>query len=133
MGSEILRHLICSPDICLYILIRAGNGDELRQRFYTLLFDLGLDPYGSYAITPVIGDISLSNLGLDPQIADQLAQEVTDVIHCASDVSFGRSIMEARKVNLSGAANLMDWFLAGGMSSKLLKSVRYRSPVNVRA
>ena len=72
-----------------------------------MLFDLGLDSFGSDAIHPVIGDISLSNLGLDPQIADQLAQEVTDVIHCASDVGFGRSIMEARKVNLSGVINLM--------------------------
>ena len=107
VGSEILRHLIGSGDIRVYILIRAGNRDELRQRFYTMLFDLGLDPYGSDAIHPVSGDICLTNLGLDPQIADQLAQEVTDVIHCASDVSFGRSIMEARKVNLSGIINLM--------------------------
>jgi thioester reductase-like protein len=50
----------------------------------------------------------LPNLGLEPQITDQLAQEVTEIIHCASDVRFGNALEDARRVNLSGVVNLMD-------------------------
>ena len=107
VGSEILRCLIGSRDIRVYILIRAGSRDELLRRYYALLSDLNLDPFGSYAIYPVRGDVSVTNLGLDPPIVDQLAQEITDVIHCASDISFGNSIEGARKVNLLGVCNLM--------------------------
>lgn len=108
VGSEIIRHLIGSQDVSLYLLIRASNETELDQRFYALLFDLGLDPLDSDSIRPVRGDICANNLGLDPIIADQLAQEVTDVIHCASDVNFGLSLGDARKVNLLGTVNLID-------------------------
>lgn len=107
VGSEILRQLISSRDICLYILIRASNQGELFKRFNALLSDLGLDPLGYHALQPVRGDIGVTDLGLDLTIADQLAQEVTDVIHCASDVSFTKTIEEARKVNLSGVVNLI--------------------------
>lgn len=107
VGGEILRQLISSRNVCLYILIRADNQGELFKRFNALLFNLGLDPLHSHALQPVRGDITVTNLGLDPTTADQLAQEVTDVIHCASDVSFTRTIEEARKVNLLGVVNLI--------------------------
>lgn len=107
VGGGILQYLAGYRNVCLYVLIRAENQNELLQRFYNLLFELDLDRVASRAIYPVRGDICIANLGLAPPMADQLALEVTDVIHCASDVNFRRSIGEARKVNLLGVINLM--------------------------
>lgn len=108
VGSEVLRRYAGRDDVHVFAMIRADSDETLSQRFQDLLSKLDLSPAEVTHIKPVRGDVTASNLSLEPAIADRLAQEATDVIHCATDISFGRELEAARAVNLLGVVNLMD-------------------------
>lgn len=107
VGSELLRRYAAQQHR-VYVLMRAPSADALQQRFTDLLAELGLEPDAGDAITPVGGDVTSPELGLEPALRDELAREVTAVIHCATDIHFGRALDESRAVNLLGVVNLMD-------------------------
>jgi nucleoside-diphosphate-sugar epimerase len=107
VGSELLRRYAAQGDR-VYALMRAPSATALEERCTAVLADLGLDPGEAPTITPVRGDVTRPDLGLEPGLREQLAREVTDVIHCATDIHFGRPLGESRAVNLLGVVNLMD-------------------------
>lgn len=108
VGSEVLRRYAGADSVRVFAMIRADSDETLSQRFRHLLAKLDLSPAEIMYITPVRGDVTAPNLGLEPAIADRLAHEATDIVHCATDIGFGRSLEEARAVNLLGVVNLMD-------------------------
>ncbi len=108
VGSEVLRRYAGRDDVRVFAMIRADSAEALSQRFQDLLSKLDLSPVEGTHIKPVRGDVTAPDLGMEPAIANRLAQEATDVIHCATDISFGRELAEARAVNLLGVVNLMD-------------------------
>ncbi|MFQ5595401.1 MAG: SDR family oxidoreductase [Anaerolineae bacterium] len=108
VGSEVLRRYAGADFVRVFAMIRANSSETLSHRFLDLLEILRLDSSEAGNITPVRGDVTVRDLGLEPHVATVLAREVTDVIHCATDINFGRSLEEARAVNLLGVVNLTD-------------------------
>lgn len=55
----------------------------------------------------VPGDITAPLLGLSPSAYDELAGEVTAILHCAAETNFNRPLAESRRVNVEGARNIL--------------------------
>lgn len=108
VGSEVLRRYAGVDFVRVFAMIRAESAETLARRFLDLLDDLQIRASDAGNVIPVRGDVTAPDLGLEPHVADVLAREVTAVIHCATDINFGRTLDEARAVNLLGVVNLMD-------------------------
>ncbi len=108
VGSEVLQRYAGADSVRVYAMIRADSAQAMSRRFLDLLDDLGIRSSEAGNVIPVRGDVTAPDLGLEPHVARALAREVTDVIHCATDINFGRSLEEARSVNLLGVVNLTD-------------------------
>ena len=67
------------------------------------------------------GDVSEPNCGLAPEVFSRLSAETTRVIHSAATVRFDHSLDEARRINLGGTRNILD-FAAG---ARALRSFAY--------
>ena len=55
----------------------------------------------------VNGDLRIPQLGLDRATWDSLANTVTDIVQCAADIRFTRSIEDARAVNTVGTRTIL--------------------------
>ena len=55
----------------------------------------------------VVGDLRANQLGLDRTTWNSLKDTITDVVHCAADIQFNRSIEESRAVNTDGTRTLL--------------------------
>lgn len=107
VGGEILQSCLRQNVAQIYLLIRAPSKKEFSQRFDSLLLHQNINLLESSKFIPVRGDISLPSLGISDGIIDELSANVTDVIHCASNIDFGQTLEQARRVNLLGTINLM--------------------------
>jgi len=61
----------------------------------------------NYNVTPIQGDLTQDNLGLTQSVIESIKESVTEVIHCAADTRFRRSLEQARASNLEGTARLL--------------------------
>jgi thioester reductase-like protein len=52
------------------------------------------------------GDITCPYFGLDNQTYTALAEQITEIIHCAADTRFGVALQYAREVNTAGPKRL---------------------------
>lgn len=57
----------------------------------------------------VAGDLTLDNIGIDPDMYNQMTQEVQIVITCAASVSFDEEIDYALRLNTLGAKRVMEF------------------------
>lgn len=53
------------------------------------------------------GDLRTPQLGFDRASWDSLANTITEIVHCAADIRFNRSIEEARAVNTVGTRTML--------------------------
>lgn len=58
-------------------------------------------------VKTVTGDLRTQQLGLDRASWDALAKTITEIVHCAADIRFNRSIQEARAVNTVGTRTML--------------------------
>jgi len=106
VGMEMARWLARhAPKARVYALIRAPSPVVLKARWSKLAAKLWPDvsarpPEGQFV--PVLGDITRPGLGLSPQDAARLAEEVTHVIHSAANVELDAPLPEARQANVDG-------------------------------
>ena len=59
-------------------------------------------------ITPVVGDLRTSGLGLDVWARQQLRRSVTGIVHLAADTTFSRPLADARAVNTEGTRRVLE-------------------------
>lgn len=115
VGKVVLAELMRRRDElgveAVYLLIRPRRGRSVQERFDN---DVAASPCfsrldaGWRALChPVSGDIVEDGLGLDPATAEQLASELTHVIHCAASVRFDLPVREAAEINVGGALNVL--------------------------
>jgi thioester reductase-like protein len=55
----------------------------------------------------VTGNLRTQRLGLDRASWDSLANTITEIVHCAADIRFTRSIEDARAVNTVGTRTML--------------------------
>jgi long-chain acyl-CoA synthetase len=97
LGQELLARYLERGDDRVHALVRAPDDEAAAAR-------LPSHP----RLSAVAGDIERPRLGLDERRADELAEQVTTVVHCAASVSFSLGLEESRQVNVGGSRRMVD-------------------------
>ena len=97
VGGEVLNRFLQQQGRRVYALVRAKDDDAAAQRL------------PSHArLTAVAGDIEAPRLGLSPETAARIEEEVTRVVHCAASVSFDLGLEESRRINVEGTRHVVE-------------------------
>jgi thioester reductase-like protein len=108
LGMHLVQLLLDqNPDLELALVIRNRPGQSGRQRA-----DAFIRPEHKSRVKVYSGDVSLPNLGLENTAREQLASEVTRVIHSAATVRFDHTLSEARQINVEGTRHILDFAAA---------------------
>jgi long-chain acyl-CoA synthetase len=110
VGREVLTRYLERSDRTVYALVRAEDAaaaeDRLRDGLRT---ETGTDVAESDRLVAVPGDVQEPGFGLDADRRDELASEVSDVIHSAASVSFTLPLDESRAINVDGTRNVVEF------------------------
>ncbi len=108
VGSQLVRELLQRrPAAKLALLVRARPGQTAEQRAESIVPQSDRGRVQAYQ-----GDVTLPNFGLDASVYQLLATETTRVIHSAATVRFDHSLEEARRMNVEGTRQLLDFAAA---------------------
>ncbi|MFL5826776.1 MAG: SDR family oxidoreductase [Thermoleophilaceae bacterium] len=110
VGMEVLARYLERGDQRIYALVRAAGQEDADGRLrQTLAAATGSAEDWDDRVSAVPGDIEQPDLGLDPERRDELAGEVSDVLHVAASVSFSLSIEQSRQINVEGTRRLLEF------------------------
>jgi thioester reductase-like protein len=117
LGMRLARELLeKQPDAALALLIRDRVGQSGQERADSFI------PIADRSRVMVFsGDVSQPGCGLDAETYTRLQAETTRVIHSAATVRFDHSLDEARRTNVEGTRNILDFAAA----SRRLRSFAY--------
>jgi len=96
VGRELLARFLERDDSHVHALVRASDDGEAAARLPEH------DRLSAWS-----ADIERPGLGLDEYRADELAERVSTVIHCAASVSFSLGLEESRRVNVDGTDRMI--------------------------
>jgi thioester reductase-like protein len=107
VGMELLVRYLELTDRRVYVLVRGASDREAKARVRrTLLSLLGGDhPYAGRVVA-VRGDIARPGLGI-LRGGDELAEQVSEIVHCAASVSFELGLKDLRAVNVEGTRRML--------------------------
>jgi thioester reductase-like protein len=106
---ELLARYLERSDRTIYALIRASDQDEADERLQAAARTVVGDPHRYEGrLVAVRGDVTLPHLGIDERQRDQLAEEVTEVVHSAASVSFSLPLDKARAINVEGTRGVLE-------------------------
>jgi len=109
LGAHLLYELLRQTDARISCLIRGENEDEAALRLRsTMDFYFGDKAIDLKRVTPVLGDIGRDGLGLQPDCARKLHQEVDTIVHSAADVRHYGEYAHFQNVNVLGTKRLLD-------------------------
>lgn len=97
VGRELLARYLDSDDRHVHALVRGRDDDEAAAR---------LPEHERLSVHA--SDLEQPGLGLDARRADELAERVSSVVHCAASVSFSLGLDESRRVNVGGTGQMVD-------------------------
>lgn len=109
------------PDVGRIYLLLRGKGRGIKQRFEKLVnegyvfaplherYGEGLAELIAERMEVVAGDVSLPDLGLDPEIAERMRDSVDLVINFAGLVDFNPDLRDAAATNVMGAVHVADF------------------------
>ena len=105
LGQELLR-LLSAEGADVVCLTRPGKEGDARERLNASLVGSDIDPA---KVGVAGGDLSAPHFGLDPAEYDRLAATVTNIIHCAADVRFNRTLEQIRRINVDGSRHILEF------------------------
>jgi long-chain acyl-CoA synthetase len=110
VGMELLARYLERTNRAIYALVRASDDDEAGARLRGTLETLGVsrERY-SARVTAVAADIERAGLGMDHAQRTELAERVSEVIHCAASVSFSLPLAESRLINVGGTRRMLEF------------------------
>jgi len=117
IGKNLLQKWLESSDARLVLLVRGKHGEDPRKRIEDALAKLyppGDGHHFSTRIEVMEGDVSFERFGLDESRYRDLASRVSHIIHCAAAARFDLELDEARRTNLGGTRNILDFGRACG-------------------
>lgn len=112
VGMEVLARYLERGDRPVYALIRADGDSAAQERLNDVLTNLfGARAAGRHAerLRAVAGELTAPDLGLTRARREQLAHEVTTIVHSAASVSFTLPLEEARKINVEGTRRMLEF------------------------
>jgi len=121
VGSELLRRLAQRP-VSVNALVR--RGDDRQAEITSILSGVPL----AADLAVVAGDICAGPaMGLVPEAVASLTRHTTHIVHCGGSTSFSLPLGEARRVNVEGTRNVLEF----ARSCPLLESAAFFSTVYV--
>jgi amino acid adenylation domain-containing protein/thioester reductase-like protein len=127
LGAFLLEKLLQKTQATIYCLVRSQDAGTARTRIQENLasYLLWNDSFAS-RITPVVGDLSQSLLGLSQEKFELLASEIDTIYHNGALANSNYSYSVLKKTNVLGTQEILR--LASQMK---LKSVHFVSSINV--
>jgi thioester reductase-like protein len=106
LGRDVLARLLAADArLHAFVLVRDASRWAVTSR------DL---PHAG-RITPIVGDLCVDGLGLEPLVRHTMCRNVTGIVHLAADTTFSRPLAQARAVNAEGTHRVLE--LAHGCAS----------------
>jgi thioester reductase-like protein len=108
VGMELLARYLQLTDRTVFVLIRADDDVHALARLReTLLCALGVDEPYLHRVRALAGDITHPGLGLDPEVAIEVAGQVSEIVHGAASVSFDLALEASRAINVDGTRRML--------------------------
>src|ERR1700693_5702947 len=109
VGVELLARYLEGSDRRVVTLVRAPDDRAARARIDGVLTNLFGTRGRQYArrVVAVAGDLLAPRLGLEPPRSEELAGQVSTIVHAAASVSFTLPLAEARAINLEGTKRML--------------------------
>ncbi|TVU48270.1 hypothetical protein EJB05_07900 [Eragrostis curvula] len=117
--EKILR---TNPDVGkIYVLIKAKDSGAALKRLQTEVVDTELfkclqeihgkdyDSFVARKLVPVVGDAREANIGIAPELADQIADQVDVIINSAANTTFDERYDVAMDINTVGPFRIMSF------------------------
>ncbi|KAE8680068.1 hypothetical protein F3Y22_tig00111392pilonHSYRG00214 [Hibiscus syriacus] len=117
--EKILRSM---PDVSkIYLMIRGKDMEDARQRLRKEIVDIELfkcvkQKHGKHyeafmcsKLVPVVGDVGLPTLGIQEDLAVEIAKDVQIIVNIAGDATFDQRYDVALQVNAMGPCNLLNF------------------------
>ncbi|MGH2919206.1 MAG: SDR family oxidoreductase, partial [Solirubrobacteraceae bacterium] len=110
VGIELLARYLERTDRTVYALVRAKSARHADERMReTLESAFGTADRFAGRVRALAGDITRPGMGLDPAIAYDVGQAVTEIVHGAASVSFDMDLETSREVNVEGTRELLEF------------------------
>lgn len=110
LGMELLVRYLERTDRRVYALVRAADEAAAVARLRATLASLVAEPDAyAHRLTAVAGDLEGSGLGLEPRLRDELAEQVSEIVHAAASVSFTLPLERARAINVEGTRRVLEF------------------------
>jgi thioester reductase-like protein len=112
IGSSLLQTWLEKTDANIVVLARGKRDKNPRTRVENALAGLsapGVKHELPERIEVVEGDVSFERFGLKEEPYRELATRVTHIIHCAAAARFDLELDDARKTNVGGTRNILDF------------------------
>ncbi|MBQ9068829.1 MAG: AMP-binding protein [Eggerthellaceae bacterium] len=108
LGSFVCVELLEKGCSTLFVLMRGSDAAECENRLRNLWWERPRlrDAVGK-EIIPVVGDITLDDLGLSPADYAQLATRVRSIVHCAAEIGVNQTAERFGSTNVDGTANML--------------------------
>jgi len=109
LGVEVLARLLEDTDHDVIALVRGEDDAAAQTRVDELLKTIvapGARPPGG-RVRALAADLESPGLGLSPTFREEIAGEVSAVVHCAASISFTLPIEDARRINVEGTREVV--------------------------
>jgi thioester reductase-like protein len=108
VGMELLARYLERTDRSVFVAIRGRDDAEAEARLGVTLDSLFGDPDAHRdRVFPLRADIEQPGLGMSKGAREALAEQVTDIVHCAASVSFSLPLDQSRQVNVEGTRQML--------------------------
>lgn len=115
LGAWLLAELIERTDADLLCLVRADGPEAALERIRRNLVGFGLwSPSHARRLRPLMGDLSQPRFGLSVERFDQLAGQLTGIVHGGARVDWARPFTELAPANVGGTREVIRLACLGG-------------------
>ena len=101
LGIHVLKEILKQTEKKIYCLVRKP---EKLERYIEKYIHENVE---KKRVIPIIGDITEEKLNLKDEVYNEILNNVSDVIHCAANVSYFCPWENAKKVNYVGTCNII--------------------------
>lgn len=111
IGSRLVAEMLRSSSAQLRLLVRAADLVSATARARNMLRYWGIDPDEPQVgdrVQVFVGDICKPNMGMERQAFEILANEVTHIIHAATDIKLNLPLQQARYVSVQGTRHVVE-------------------------
>ncbi|KAH8284634.1 hypothetical protein KR018_008616 [Drosophila ironensis] len=113
LGTVLIEALLDThPDIgTIYVLVRGKRRFDPSERIRRLLQKPIFEKYSQKTlakVVPVVGELSEPNFGFDPELLQELVDNVNVIYHSAATIKFSSPLRTAIRTNLTGTMRTIE-------------------------